>query len=94
MLRRLVRPLYPPGTSLDSELLFNIRLKIKRMLAKGDIDLASHSVTEADEAHLLSNTEDLDYLQSPEFLTEAFLQFRELLEESLGDQNDVQNILH
>ncbi|KAG7341543.1 hypothetical protein IV203_023495 [Nitzschia inconspicua] len=94
MLRRLVRPLYPPGTSLDSKLLFNIRLKIKRMLAKGDIDLASHTVTKADEAHLLSNTEDLDYLQSPEFLTEAFLQFRELLEESLGDQNDVQNILH
>ncbi|KAG7349212.1 hypothetical protein IV203_011809 [Nitzschia inconspicua] len=61
---------------------------------QGDIDLASHTVTEADEAHLLSNTEDLDYLQSPEFLTEAFLQFRELLEESLGDQNDVQNILH
>ncbi|KAG7370749.1 hypothetical protein IV203_019319 [Nitzschia inconspicua] len=58
MLRRLVRPLYPPGTSLDSQLLFNIRLKIKRMLAKGDIDLSSHTVTEEDEAHLLSNTED------------------------------------
>ncbi|KAG7341855.1 hypothetical protein IV203_006947 [Nitzschia inconspicua] len=58
------------------------------------LKLASHTVTGADEAHLLSNTEDLDYLQPPEFLTEAFLQFRELLEESLGDQNDVQNILH
>ncbi|KAG7346548.1 hypothetical protein IV203_005616 [Nitzschia inconspicua] len=94
MLRRLVRPLYPPGTSLDSQLLFNIRLKIKRMLAKGDIDLTSHTVTEEDEAHLLSNTEDLDYKQSPDFLTEAFLQFRELLQESLGDQNDVQRMIH
>ncbi|KAG7373066.1 hypothetical protein IV203_033790 [Nitzschia inconspicua] len=61
MLRGLVRPLYPPGTSLDSKLLFNIRLKIKRMLARRDLDLSSHTVTEADKPQLLSSLEDLDY---------------------------------
>ncbi|KAG7343955.1 hypothetical protein IV203_021963 [Nitzschia inconspicua] len=94
MLRDLVRPLYPPGTSLDSKLLFNIRLKIKRMLAKGDIDLASYTVTADENAELLSAAEDLNYQQSPEFLTEALIQFQELLKEAFVDQNEVQQILH
>jgi hypothetical protein len=31
MLRELMRPLYPVGTSLDAKLIFNFRLKLKRM---------------------------------------------------------------
>lgn len=92
MLRQMMKPLFPDGTSLDSKLIFNFRLKIKRMLDKGSIDLSSHTVTEEDEAQLLS-LEDLDNQQTPEFLTEAFKQFQELLQESLLDQNDLQQII-
>lgn len=45
LLRDLIRPLYPPGTSLDTQLLFNFRVKLKRMLTRGGIDLSSHTVT-------------------------------------------------
>ncbi|KAG7365192.1 hypothetical protein IV203_038395 [Nitzschia inconspicua] len=61
---------------------FNIRLKIKRMLAKGDIDLASHTVTEADEAHLLSPLAG-NYVTSS-LLEMAFLQPKPFLQ-NLGN---------
>ncbi|KAG7349295.1 hypothetical protein IV203_011892 [Nitzschia inconspicua] len=61
---------------------------------KTDIDLASDTATAHEEAELLSTAEDLDYHQSPAFLTEAFIQFQELLKEALIDQNEVQQILH
>ncbi|KAG7373302.1 hypothetical protein IV203_034026 [Nitzschia inconspicua] len=61
------------------------------MLARRDLDVASHTVTEDDEAQLLLSADGLDFQQSPEFLMEAFLQFRELLQEAL-DENEVQQI--
>ena len=91
MLRQMVRPLYPKGTSLDSGLLFNFRLKIKRMLAKGIVDLEAHTVTESEEQRLLS-AQDADKVNSPAFLTESFIQFQDLLGEALSDENDVQQI--
>jgi hypothetical protein len=91
MMREMMKPLFPEGTSLDSKLIFNFRLKIKRMLAKGSIDLASHTVTEEDEAQLLS-TADLDIEESPEFFTESLRQFQELLQEAMLDRNDIQQI--
>ncbi|KAG7373178.1 hypothetical protein IV203_033902 [Nitzschia inconspicua] len=94
LLRDLVRPLYPPGTSLDTQLLFNFRVKLKRMLTRGEIDLSSHTVTDDDEADLMGMTSDLDYQKSPEFLTEALASFQELLKDTLEDQNEVQKIFH
>jgi hypothetical protein len=91
MLREMMKPLFPEGTSIDSVLIFNFRLKIKRMLAKGTIDLASHTVSEDDERNLLS-TNDLDKEQSPEFMSEVFRQFQDLLQEALKDQNDIKQI--
>ncbi|KAG7350329.1 hypothetical protein IV203_009689 [Nitzschia inconspicua] len=51
MPRRLVRPLYPPGTSLDSKQLFNIPLKIKRMLAKGESQRAVPNISGLSPLH-------------------------------------------
>ncbi len=93
MMRDLMRPLFPPGTSLDFQLVFNFRLKLKRMLASradrgGNID--SQTITGAEEDELLA-TNDLDQ-ESPEFLTEAFSQFQELLKEAMLDQNDLKQM--
>ena len=90
LLRDLMRPLYPPGTSLDSQMIFNFRLKVKRLLASRPGDIDSQTITEEEEEALLS-TNDLTE-QSPEFLTEAFTQFNELLREALADQNDLLQI--
>ena len=35
MLREMKKPLYPLGMSLDAKMVFNFRLKVKRMPAKG-----------------------------------------------------------
>ena len=91
MLREMMKPLHPPGTSLDAKLVFNFRLKIKRMLQKGIVDLAHHTIS-ATEEEMLVATDDLDNQQSPEFLTEAFTQFKELLKEALMDRNDVHQL--
>ncbi|KAG7371185.1 hypothetical protein IV203_019755 [Nitzschia inconspicua] len=64
------------------------------MLARGDIDLASYTVTADENTEVLSAAEDLNYQQSPEFLTEALIQFQELLKKAFVDQNEVQQILH
>jgi hypothetical protein len=87
MLRNLMRPLYPPGTSLDARMVFNFSLKLKRMLASKAGDIDSQTITEEEETALLSTT-DLEE-ESPAFLTEAFAQFTELLKEALADQNDL-----
>ena len=92
MLRQMMKPLYPEGTSLDSRLIFNFRMKIKRMLACGVIDLESYTVTESDERNLLA-LEEADSSLSPSYLTEAFLQFQDLLKEALSDENDVKQII-
>ena len=73
-----MKPIYPEGTSLDAVLVFNFRLKIKRMLASGVVDLESHTVTETEERKLLSS-EEADFSSSPDYLTEAFVQFQDLL---------------
>jgi hypothetical protein len=91
LLRDMMRPLYPPGTALDAMLIFNFRLKIKRMLQKGIIDMSSYTVTEDDERKLLESS-DLDRIDSPEFLTDAFRQFRDLLQEAMKDENDIKQI--
>ena len=91
MMRDLMRPLFPPGTSLDAQLVFNFRLKSKRMLADGMGDLRSFTITEEQEQYFLSNG-DLDFTETPVFMTEVFAQFRELLKEALTDQNDLHQI--
>ena len=55
MMRDLIRPLFPPGTSLDARLVFNFLLKSKRMLADGMGDLRSYTITVEEEQSLLSN---------------------------------------
>ena len=85
-LREMIRPLYPPGTALDAQLIFNLRLKIKRMIKQGLVDdINSVSITEEQERELLSPVVD----ESPAFLTEVFVQFQELLKEALLDKNDL-----
>ena len=91
MLRELLRPLYPPGTSLDCKLMFNFRLKAKRMLAAGLGDLATETITEQQEQELLAPL-DLES-QCPAFMTEVYSQFRELLQEAMLDRNDTHQIL-
>ena len=91
MMRQLMKPIYPEGTSLDAVLVFNFRLKIKRMLSSGVVDLESHTVTETEERNLLSS-EEADFSSSPDYLTEAFVQFQDLLKEALSDENDVKQI--
>ena len=54
LLREMIKPLFPPGTSLDSKLIFNFRTKIRRMLMKGIIDLSSYTITQQQENELLS----------------------------------------
>ena len=87
-LRGLIRPLYPEGTSLDATMIFNFRLKVKRMLNKGIVDISSYTVTHQQEQELVS-PDSLETRQSPEFLTEVFTQFTELLKHSLLDLNDL-----
>ena len=91
MLRNLMKPLFPAGASMDSKLVFDFRLKIKRLLAAKAGDLEYQSITAAEEEELLSNKE-LD-LESPAFFTEALQQCRVLLEEALSDPNDLQQIV-
>jgi hypothetical protein len=65
-----MKPLYPPGTSLDVKMVFNFRLKVKRMLASKAGDIDSQTITEEEETALFSTTE-LEQ-ESPAFLTETF----------------------
>jgi hypothetical protein len=92
MMRDLLRPIFPPGTSLDanSKLVWNFRLKAKRMLAKGFVgDINSQTITEEEREALLSTK---DPKETPVFLTEIFQQFTELLKEALADGNDLHQI--
>ncbi len=92
MLRELVRPLFPPGHSLDAQTLFNFRLKINRLLKNGSINIHRHTFTGEDERMLVSPC-SLEMQQSPEFLTEALALSRELLEDALKDRNDTHQVL-
>jgi len=88
LLRQLMKPLFPAGTSLDSKLVFNFRLKMQRIIEAGLQDVNSYTVTGEQEMALL-NTSALDYEQNPEFLSEALTQFEFLVIQSLMDKNDV-----
>ena len=92
LLREMIRPLYPPGTSLDSKLIFNFRLKVERMLKSGEVDTNSSTITEDHEKSLLAPL-DLDSQQPPAFCTEVFQQFKSLLQEALHDRNDLHQII-
>ena len=84
-LRELMKPLYPPGFSLDAKHIFNFRLKVKRMISSGIADdIATLTITQEHESDLVT-TIDCD---APEFLTEVFTHFQELLSDSLMDMND------
>ena len=90
LLREMMKPLYPPGTSLDAKLIFNFRLKIKRMIAAAPGDVMAVTVTEDDETDLLAPYDE--NAETPSFLTEALQQYQELLAQALHDQNDVTRI--
>jgi len=92
-LREMMRPLFPEGTSLDCQLIFNFRLKIKRMLDKGIIDLASHTVTEEEERVLCCTGDDLALQQTPGYYSEVFSQCHELLKDALLDKNDLDQMI-
>ena len=49
-LRELMKPLYPPGFSLDAKHIFNFRLKVKRMISSGIADdIATLTITQEHE---------------------------------------------
>ncbi len=92
MLRGLMKPMYPLGTSLDAQMVFNFRMKIKSLLKNGVIDVNSMSVTEAQERSLLAE-DDLEMTESPEFYTDIFRCCHQLLRENLHDMNELNNIV-
>ena len=87
-LREMIKPLFPPGHPLDHQLIFNVRVKIMKMLKNSTVDIASLAISQNQERELLE--ENL----SPEFFTEAFQQFHELLEESLKDPNELNQMVN
>jgi hypothetical protein len=89
-MRDLVRPLFPRGYSLDAQLLFNFRLKAKRILSSKAGEVCDMTVTTDDEALLLS-TDALD-AESPGYVTDVFRLFNELIEQALGDEGDLAQI--
>ena len=90
-LREHMKDLCPPGTALDAQMVFNFRLKVKRMIDNGIIDMRSHTVTEQEASCLLA-PDDLEKCQTPEFHSEVFAQCRELLELALKDRNELHQI--
>jgi hypothetical protein len=51
IMRKLIRPLFPPGHSLDYQLLRNVRLKAERMIAKkGTGDVNATTITQEEES--------------------------------------------
>lgn len=64
-----MEPLYPPGHSLDAMTVFNFPVKMKQLLAKSPGDPSTTTITERDEATLLSTVENeaftlLPYLEN------------------------------
>jgi hypothetical protein len=54
MLRELMRPLFPAGHSIDGQLMFNFRLKCKKILAsKPGNDVGAITLTSEDEQYKL-----------------------------------------
>jgi hypothetical protein len=91
MLREMMKPLYPPGTSLDWSLIFNFVVKVRRMMANKPEGYSTATITSSEESDLLSTVDDVS-TQSPAFLTEALSQFNQLLEQSMHDKNDLAQI--
>jgi hypothetical protein len=90
LLREMMTPLYPPGTSLDCGLIFNFRVKMKLFMQRNTESLNTVTVTQQDETSLLVT--DDSSLGNPEFLTNALLQFKELLKDAMKDHNDLHQI--
>ena len=83
----MIKPLFPPGHPLDHQLVFNVGVKIVKMLKNSSVDIASLAISQDQEKELLEES------LSPEFFTEAFQQFHELLEESLLDKSELNQII-
>jgi hypothetical protein len=91
LLREMMLPMYPSGTSLDSRLIFNFRVKMKLYMLRNPTECLSNvTVTEQDQASLLV-TDDVS-LECPQFLTNALCQFKELLKDAMTDHNDLHQI--
>ena len=52
-LREMMKPLFPPGHSLDCQTIFNVRLKIIKLMNNSPTDVQSLSITEAQEKDLV-----------------------------------------
>jgi hypothetical protein len=90
LLREMMVPLYPQGTSIDSKLIFNFRVKMRLFMARSTESVNTLTVTEKDEASLLV-TDDAS-IETPQFMTNALIQFKELLKDAMGDHNDLHQI--
>jgi hypothetical protein len=55
-MRDLIRPLFPPGHCLDSQFLFNFRLKAKRIIESRPEEVCDMTITRAGETDLLNVT--------------------------------------
>ncbi|KAG7339131.1 hypothetical protein IV203_020074 [Nitzschia inconspicua] len=88
LLRGLMQPMFPQGTALDAQFIFNFRVRIRQMLQRGIPDLASYTVTKDQEDRLLSCI-DVAYQETPEYLTAALECYQELLLEAMQDKNDL-----
>jgi hypothetical protein len=90
IMRDLLQPLFPPDHCLDAQLLFNFRLKARRLLDSKPGGVCHMTLTREDETSLL-NSDSLD-TQYPSYYTDAFRLFNELIHEALQDENDIAQI--
>jgi hypothetical protein len=86
----LIRPLFPPGHSLDAQLLLNFRPRAQRLLETkaGEVDEMSFS---QDDETMLTATDNLDE-KSPAYFTESFRLLNKFAEKALSNPTDIGQI--
>jgi hypothetical protein len=86
LMRKLLRPLFPPDHSLDAKFLLNFRMKAMNILvAKGD-EVENMSFTAEEESNLLSNH------CLPEYYSESFQFYDKFMEKAELQPTDIQRV--
>jgi hypothetical protein len=88
-LRNLMRPLFPEGFDISSQVISNLRLKVKQLLK---LDGTPTFLTAEDHKFLTASNEDALDAQPPGFVDEASLHVRDILKNALNESTDSSRI--